>query len=113
MRGITGYSEERLIGMSFAEMTHPDVTPGEEQMLLDLDGFRAYNDSFGHPAGDALLSRLGRRLAEAVAGRGQAYRGGDELCVLGPAGADGPASLAVAAATALFDYGEGFVITAS
>lgn len=100
--------------MSFAEMTHPDVTPGEEQMLLDLDGFRAYNDSFGHPAGDALLSRLGRRLAEAwpAVGRPTGW-GGDELCVLAPAGADGPASLAVAAATALFDYGEGFVITAS
>ena len=49
-----------------------------------------------------------------MAGRGQAYRvGGDEFCVLGPAGADGRGSLAVAAATALFDYGEGFVITAS
>ncbi len=83
-------------------------------MLLDLDGFKAYNDSFGHPAGDALLSRLGRRLAKAVDGHGQGYRvGGDEFCVLGPAGADGPASLAVVAATSLFDYGDGFEITAS
>ncbi len=53
--------------------------------LFDLDGFKAYNDTFGHLAGDALLTRLGHRLRETVAasGAGTAYRlGGDEFCVL-------------------------------
>ena len=50
--------------------------------IFDLDGFKAYNDAFGHPAGDALLARLGRRLADAIGGEGTAYRmGGDEFCV--------------------------------
>ena len=31
-------------------------------MLFDLDGFKTYNDTFGHPAGDALLTRLGAKL---------------------------------------------------
>ena len=32
-------------------------------MIFDLDGFKGYNDTFGHPAGDALLARLGAKLA--------------------------------------------------
>ena len=51
--------------------------------MFDLDGFKAYNDTFGHPAGDALLARCGRRLAAAVDRHGSAYRiGGDEFCVI-------------------------------
>ena len=50
-------------------------------MILDLDGFKQYNDRFGHPMGDSLLVRLARRL-EVAAGRFDArvYRlGGDEF----------------------------------
>jgi diguanylate cyclase (GGDEF)-like protein/PAS domain S-box-containing protein len=83
-------------------------------LLFDLDGFKAYNDTFGHPAGDALLSRLGRRLSSAVQGRGIAYRmGGDEFCVLAQLEVDGEAPLASAAATSLSEQGEGFEVTAS
>jgi two-component system cell cycle response regulator len=83
-------------------------------ILLDLDGFKGYNDSFGHPAGDALLARLAKKLAAAVAGEGDVYRiGGDEFCVLGaiePARKD---AFAAAAAEALQEHGEGFRITAA
>jgi diguanylate cyclase (GGDEF)-like protein len=51
--------------------------------LFDLNGFKRYNDSFGHPAGDTLLVRLGQALHDAVGDDGIAYRiGGDEFCVL-------------------------------
>jgi diguanylate cyclase (GGDEF)-like protein len=51
--------------------------------LFDLDGFKNYNDVFGHPAGDALLVRLAAELQRVVEGDGRAYRlGGDEFCVL-------------------------------
>ena len=80
-------------------------------IFFDLDGFKGYNDSFGHGAGDALLSRLGRRLAEAVDGHGLAYRlGGDEFCVLLRGDADG---VVARASEALVEQGEGFSIGAS
>jgi diguanylate cyclase (GGDEF)-like protein len=51
--------------------------------LFDLDGFKGYNDAFGHPAGDALLARLGANLTAALGAGDTAYRlGGDEFCVL-------------------------------
>lgn len=76
--------------------------------LFDLDGFKQYNDSFGHPSGDELLARLGGRLAGAVAGIGTAFRmGGDEFCVLAPAGDGGEQLLARRAADALTDTAEG------
>jgi diguanylate cyclase (GGDEF)-like protein len=52
-------------------------------VMYDLNGFKRYNDTFGHPAGDALLARLGNRLGASVSAHGMAYRlGGDEFCVL-------------------------------
>jgi diguanylate cyclase (GGDEF)-like protein len=52
-------------------------------LLFDLNGFKHYNDTFGHPAGDKLLARLGGALRDAVGEDGVAYRiGGDEFCVL-------------------------------
>ncbi len=51
--------------------------------VLDLDGFKIFNDRFGHPAGDALLTRIAQRLNSAVEGHGTTYRmGGDEFCVI-------------------------------
>ncbi len=83
-------------------------------VLFDLDGFKEYNDAYGHPAGDELLARLGLRLADAVVGHGRAYRlGGDEFCVLlrpGPAGVE---PLAVACVAALSERGDGFELTTS
>jgi len=81
-------------------------------LLFDLNGFKGYNDTYGHPAGDALLARLGDRLVAMVAGRGRAYRlGGDEFCVLARVD-DGTAELLTAdAIAALTEHGDGFSVT--
>jgi two-component system, cell cycle response regulator len=83
-------------------------------MLFDLNGFKSYNDRFGHPAGDALLSRLGARLRDGLGADGRAYRlGGDEFCVL--VGVDDTKMADVVAATTanLAEEGESFKITSS
>ena len=82
--------------------------------LFDLDGFKAYNDSFGHPAGDDLLRRLGGRLAAAVEPGGRGYRlGGDEFCVLAVTRGQKAEDVCAAAEAALSEHGSGFAIGAS
>jgi two-component system, cell cycle response regulator len=82
--------------------------------FFDLDGFKRYNDSFGHGAGDALLVRLGKQLASAVEGEGEAYRlGGDEFCVLLTGRFPRDADIVDRAQAALAEHGSGFTVTAS
>ena len=102
---------DRALGHVFGE---PVTTP-HVLLLFDLDGFKNYNDSYGHPAGDALLARLGARLADATASQGGAYRvGGDEFSVLAPWPADRPpGALLETARTALSEQGDGFTVGAS
>lgn len=81
--------------------------------LFDLDGFKAYNDRFGHLGGDALLERLAGRLAEAVS-PGRAFRmGGDEFCAVVDGEAVDVRSVLARARAALTERGDGFLITAS
>ena len=80
--------------------------------LFDLDGFKSYNDTFGHPAGDELLVRLARRLAK-VAGE-RAYRlGGDEFCILCPGGGDDLRRLRAHAEIALSEDGHDYSVRTS
>lgn len=83
-------------------------------ILFDLNGFKHYNDTFGHPAGDELLARLGVRLRETIGEDGAAYRvGGDEFCVLLTCERRRFDAVTRAAAAALTATGKGFDVTAS
>jgi two-component system cell cycle response regulator len=85
-----------------------------ELVLYDLNGFKRYNDTFGHPAGDALLARLSGRLSEVVAPYGTAYRmGGDEFCVLFRAALAHTETVVRASLVALEEQGPGFAIGAA
>jgi two-component system, cell cycle response regulator len=112
---LTGLGNRRRFMQDVeAELMRADARHPLVLILFDLDGFKAYNDTFGHPAGDALLMRLAANLDLAVAERGRAYRmGGDEFCVIGSAAHVGPGALIDASAAALSDEGEGFVVTCS
>jgi len=91
---------------------------GEEPLtlvLLDLNGFKHYNDTFGHPAGDAMLKRLGEQLSEAVGGGGtDAYRvGGAEFAVLTTAVGKSGEDVIKRAGEALTASGPGFQLSAA
>jgi diguanylate cyclase (GGDEF)-like protein len=81
---LTGLGNRRSL-MRDLSAALDGITRSEPRALImfDLDGFKRYNDSFGHPAGDELLIRLGEALRQAAAPAGTAYRiGGDEFCLL-------------------------------
>jgi two-component system cell cycle response regulator len=105
---MTGLGNRRRL---VADLQAHFLSGGQDPHLLvifDLNGFKAYNDRFGHPAGDALLGRLARRLQEAVAPAGRAYRmGGDEFCVLIGASE----TLLDRAESALHEHGESFAVS--
>jgi diguanylate cyclase (GGDEF)-like protein len=111
--GLTGLGNRRKLRTDFAGNAEPTPENPLGLIMLDLNGFKGYNDTFGHPAGDALLARLGRRLAAAVAG-GEAYRlGGDEFCALVPVGPEGLDRMVVSTRAALSEEGEGFAISSA
>jgi two-component system, cell cycle response regulator len=83
-------------------------------LMFDLDGFKAYNDAFGHPAGDALLHRLAGKLGEAAEPYGKAYRmGGDEFCVIADGDSVNRGPMVASALRALRDESEGFQISSA
>jgi diguanylate cyclase (GGDEF)-like protein len=53
--------------------------------LVDLDHFKRFNDTYGHPVGDAVLRRVARALASATPATGVAARwGGEEFAIVMP-----------------------------
>jgi len=113
--GLTGLANRHQLMDDLADACE-QAAKGERfaLALFDLDGFKAYNDTFGHVPGDVLLRRLAQKLAHAVEGRGKAYRlGGDEFCVLVQLHGDGLEQVGLLGSAALAEEGQGFSITAS
>jgi two-component system, cell cycle response regulator len=113
---LTGLGNRRRLVAELDEAAARRRRAGEVTLMVvfDLDGFKAYNDAYGHPAGDALLRRLGDRLSGFIEGRGGAYRlGGDEFCLLAECSAAQVDGLVAGATASLGERGDGFVVTAA
>ncbi len=114
---LTGLANRRALmdDLEAAVATSPAAGHLRLLVIFDLDGFKAYNDTYGHPAGDALLNRLGGRLEAFTAGMsGSAYRlGGDEFCLLAECTAAAVDGLVGGGGAALSERGDGFLVTAS
>jgi diguanylate cyclase (GGDEF)-like protein len=78
---LTGLLNRRAL----VEELQRDLDTGARSaiVLLDLDGFKAVNDRYGHAVGDALLTAVARRLAACARQDDLVFRlGGDEFAVL-------------------------------
>lgn len=76
--------------------------------FIDLDGFKAVNDTYGHDAGDALLAAVGERIRTSRRGGDLIARfGGDEFVVAAPVGPDGAELAAEAIRASLIDATQG------
>ncbi|MEO1553712.1 MAG: diguanylate cyclase [Pseudomonadota bacterium] len=73
---------------AFQNRIESDVNESDDDenvalLAIDLDNFKAINDTYGHQAGDALLSKVSKRIRQIIRGRDWAARlGGDEFVVV-------------------------------
>jgi two-component system, cell cycle response regulator len=113
---LTGLGNRRALADDLLRVLG-EPAPDSELLLaiLDLDGFKQYNDTFGHAAGDALLQRFGLRLADSVISHdGFVYRiGGDEFCMFARASPQGAEELLEDVTKALQDGGDGWHVGCS
>ncbi len=85
--GLTGLRNHRALHEQLAEHARGSFQSGRALsfLLLDVDRFKQYNDSFGHPAGDQVLRDIAAILEQTVALEGFCARyGGEEFAVALP-----------------------------
>jgi diguanylate cyclase (GGDEF)-like protein len=111
---LTGLGNQGSLQQDLAERCRSAAAKPVTLLLLDLNGFKRFNDTFGHPAGDEMLSRLGEQLRAAVGDDGSAYRvGGDEFAVLAGCDESGREEITKRVAEALTARGRGFELSAA
>jgi len=84
---LTGIANRRslLERIDYEIARHARARRSFALMMIDLDGFKALNDRFGHAAGDDLLRETADALTQTIRAQDTAARiGGDEFCVLAP-----------------------------
>jgi diguanylate cyclase (GGDEF)-like protein len=111
---LTGLGNRRQLLLDLDDVFAGDDGLQRLFVVYDLNGFKRYNDTFGHPTGDALLARLAANLRLAVGGSGACYRlGGDEFCTLATVMTSEIGGFLDRATSALSETGEGFGVSTS
>lgn len=111
---LTGLGSQARLQIDLPELCEGASEEPLTVILLDLNGFKRYNDTFGHPAGDEMLGRLGARLRETVGPEASGYRlGGDEFVVLAWGSRAKRDAVAKRATEALTTRGKGYELSAA
>ncbi len=90
---LTGLGNHGAFQAQLSHLVDPSADGGEADrprrvavLMMDLDSFKAYNDRYGHPAGDALLHQAATAIYGAARTNDRVYRyGGDEFALILPA----------------------------
>ncbi|MCW2543851.1 MAG: hypothetical protein JWM40_1403 [Frankiales bacterium] len=83
---LTGAGNRRQLDTHLPEVLRAAAGGSTGFFMIDLDHFKSVNDTYGHPAGDAMLRAVSRTIRGAVRPTDGVYRyGGEEFCVLLPA----------------------------
>ena len=85
MDGLTGVKNRRAFDDRLVEEVARARRYGSELslVLLDVDHFKSYNDTFGHPRGDEVLRQVGRLLVRTMRDTDFAARyGGEEFAII-------------------------------
>jgi diguanylate cyclase (GGDEF)-like protein len=109
---LTGLSNRSVLDTHLSQTLEEAQSTGEQlaAICIDLDGFKAVNDTFGHAAGDQLLMQVAARLRSLLRqGELIARVGGDEFVVV-QKGAIQPEAAALAAERVIIALEEPFVV---
>lgn len=93
---LTGLFNRRCLDETLNRHGRDDGDASLVCLMIDIDHFKRFNDTFGHDAGDVVMQYVAQMLNDMTAGSGSAYRfGGEEFTVLLP-GMDEKAGFAFA-----------------
>ncbi|WP_029009997.1 GGDEF domain-containing protein [Azospirillum halopraeferens] len=85
--GLTGIANRKAFDLALSEAAREAVADGQPMALLmvDIDHFKAFNDTHGHLVGDHVLRLVAKVLTECIKGRDTAARfGGEEFAIILP-----------------------------
>ncbi len=82
---LTGLANRRMFDRAMSQAAADGLRDGTDValLLLDIDHFKTFNDTYGHPVGDNVLRLLARVLTDHIKGRDTAARyGGEEFAII-------------------------------
>jgi len=84
---LTGIGNRKSFDLNLKRCMQEAMEQGTELslLLMDIDHFKSFNDTYGHQFGDLVLKLVSKSMVEGIKGRDQAARyGGEEFAILLP-----------------------------